>query len=251
MLALLLLAADWPSPLPMPEGLVPHLHRVRDTQAVATQDGPPYFPGLRLRPIIDRVEAVGPKWLASGGHEGVPSHRFRAERWRRVPLPGVAHFIELKPVKSSTLSEGRLEWAISRSYPDGTEFHDILVNARTGKPYEHRTRRKEDGKWSSSIAWKDATQRPEGYAGLGGQTCASCHSLAGKPAYGSGAVPGGDTVLSDPLDWSVLDLHPEVVSERRRPRPFIEEGSETASSKATAAWNPTLPSIERMRRRYP
>jgi hypothetical protein len=83
-----------------------------------------------------------------------------------------------------------------RSYPDGTEFHDVL--SKDDVVFEHRIREKVNGKWESYVAYKNVDARPEGYTGLT-QSCASCHEKAGTGGYAVGLVPGGDTVLSDPF----------------------------------------------------
>ncbi len=93
------------------------------------------------------------------------------------------------------------EYGIVRMYPDGARFDDVLWYK--GKVFEHRTRIKADGEWSSSTVFKDETARPPGYAGLK-VTCASCHNQAGQGKYGAGLVPGYDGVFSDELDWSVV-----------------------------------------------
>jgi hypothetical protein len=93
------------------------------------------------------------------------------------------------------------EMGVVRVYPDGTRFDDVL--SYRGKVFEHRVREKAEGAWSSSIVFKDEAARPPGYTGLK-QTCASCHNRAGRGTYGAGLNPGGDTVFSDALDWSVV-----------------------------------------------
>jgi cytochrome c len=69
--------------------------------------------------------------------------------------------------------------------------------------FEHRVRSKDSGRWYSRIEYVDEAARPDGYTGLK-VSCASCHSEAGTGKYNDGLVPGGDTVLSDPLDWSLV-----------------------------------------------
>lgn len=101
----------------------------------------------------------------------------------------------------------QLNDGLQRQYPDGTRFDEVLRNADTGKVFEHRVRSKEEGKWRSVVHFKDEDARPAGYAGLK-VTCSSCHKEAGTGKYADGLVPGGDTVLSDPLPWHLWTRTP-------------------------------------------
>ena len=67
-----------------------------------------------------------------------------------------------------------------------------------GKPFEIRQREKKNGRWDSSILFRDKAARPPGYTGLK-LACSTCHDEAGTGGYGVGLVPGGDGVLSDPF----------------------------------------------------
>ena len=89
---------------------------------------------------------------------------------------------------------------MKREYPDGSRFDDVL--SYQGVVFEHRMREKKEGKWKSRVAYSNEKARPPGYTGLTA-TCASCHSEAGTGKYGVGLVPGGDTVISDPLPWTL------------------------------------------------
>ena len=243
--------AKWSSPLESTPGLVRHFGRVRDSQSIAsviTSEASLFGLSSGVRPTIDRIEVTERKWLTSGGHEDIPSFRFRTERWKKVPEPGPRHFLELRPVVNSFGGIQR-EWGISREYPVGTEFHDILINAATGKTYEHRKRSKSKFGWTSTTIFKDVEARPRGYDGLT-QSCNSCHLQTGVAKYGGAAVPGGDTVFSEPLDFDLLKQHPEVTHTRRAAVPPSTK-SDPGPGRETGdrGFNPTLPSVERMRAR--
>ena len=85
-----------------------------------------------------------------------------------------------------------------RSYPDGAEFIDVLRN-RDGHVFEARVAEKRDGKWERYVAFRDPDKRPEGYSKPSTAECRACHSQAGIAAYGGAAVPGADTIISDPI----------------------------------------------------
>ena len=86
-----------------------------------------------------------------------------------------------------------------RSYPDGTEFHDVLTNTKTGRVFEHRVAEKEDGRWRRYILFRDKQQWPAGYERPSVSAWPARHADAGTGGYATGLVPGGDTILSDPL----------------------------------------------------
>lgn len=152
---------------------------------------------------IEPVPISLAKWRASGGLEGIGG--WKSQKYRLIP--------EGKKVRTSIghvlvlLSNGRSRQSsrsLHRLYPPGTEFHDVLTNTSTGKVFEHRVRKKnDDGKWEALIEYHDEAARPAGYTGLK-VSCASCHNEAGTGGYNAGLVPGGDTVLSDPLDWTLV-----------------------------------------------
>lgn len=160
------------------------------TQEIAVTDGRD-----RITPVpISRLEG---KWQASGGLLGIKG--WVSEKFKYVPSGGyhwVGDIAVLNGFNSYQNNRG-----IKRSYPDGTVFHDVLRND-AGVVFEHRVRSKAGGMWRSEVVHRDAAARPAGYTGLK-VSCASCHSMAGTGTYASGLVPGGDTILSAPLDWSV------------------------------------------------
>lgn len=154
------------------------------------------------------AEMEDKRWHQAGGMQGIKG--WSAERYRLVPA-AVTYRVEDIEIDNSiptgvTKPDGTPETfrqknrGITLVYPNGTRFDELLYNGK--KLFEHRTREKIDGKWESKVAYKDEDARPEGYTGLK-VNCSSCHSEAGTGKYNDGLVPGGDTVLSDPLDWSV------------------------------------------------
>lgn len=175
----------WPSPLPRPAGSKPYRGDLR-TQASFIVDSADVIEKAWMKP--------GSKWAIGGGMEGIDGVEGR--KYKLIP-PGMEAKVGTIQVKNSFghWQDGR---ALVRSYPDGTRFDEILLHQ--GKVFEHRVRQKENGKWKSFVAYKDESARPPGYAGLK-QSCASCHEQAGTGLYDQGMVPGGDTVISDPLPW--------------------------------------------------
>lgn len=143
------------------------------------------------------IEDLDSKWHQSGGMEGVRG--VRSEKFRSVPSD-LKSWIGDISVRNS-LGYDQENRGILRNYPNGTRFDDILSHA--GAVFEHRVREKVNGRWRSTVVYSNPDSRPTGYNGLQ-VTCASCHDQAGTGSYGAGLVPGGDTVLSDPLDWSLV-----------------------------------------------
>jgi len=171
---------------------------------------------LNSQATIERVPVTEEKWVVSGGHEGIPAWRYRSLKYAVLPS-APAYSIAKVPVVNS-FKEIQHELALVREYPVGAVFHDVLVNARTRKVYEHRVRRKTKAGWRSRVEHSDRSQRPAGYDGLK-QSCASCHDQAGAGKYGVGMVPGGDTVLSHPLDWSMLKGRPDILHRAGKANP--------------------------------
>lgn len=131
------------------------------------------------------------KWQVPGGMEGITG--WRSDLYRFVPSR--KQWVGMIAVFNG--SNDQFEQGHKREYADGTQFHDVL--SHRGRVFEHRIAEKRDGRWERFVAFKDASARPVGYHGLQ-QSCASCHSEAGTGGYGTGLVPGGDSVISDPLD---------------------------------------------------
>ena len=136
------------------------------------------------------------RWRLSGGMEGINASLWRSHKYRFIP-GRTAESI------SAFAIDGQRWWGLARTYPDGTAFHDVLSNVKTGLVFEHRKREKIRGVWQAEVLFRDRSQRPEGYGGLT-VACASCHDQAGERLSGTLLLSGGDTVFSDPLPWHLL-----------------------------------------------
>lgn len=163
---------------------------------------------------IGNVEA---KWHVSGGMQGIRG--WTSTKYRVLP-EGKQVKTKIGNVPVWNGANYQYNRGIVREYPDGTEFIDVLKNDQ-GVVFEYRVHRKENGKWLSSAEYSNEAARPKGYTGLK-QTCASCHNEAGTGKYGAGLVPGGDHVISDPLDWRLINAQPEKKIERQ-PAPQSDE----------------------------
>lgn len=164
-------------------------------------------------PVIRRVPITSlpnRDWHQSGGMLGVVGVKSR--KFRTLPA-GQAVPYQLAPV---TVENGirdprtgrsytQQETGLTRTYPDGTRFDDVLYLGSW--VFEHRVREKVDGRWRSKVVYTDRGHRPPGYTGLK-QSCASCHDRAGlEGPYNGGLVPGGDTVFSDSVRWDAARVH--------------------------------------------
>lgn len=179
----------WPKSLVIFQGMRRY-RSARFTQAIYTLNG---------RPQIDMVprSSLKEEWQVPGGMEGIVG--WRSDLYKYVPDGYWQQWQRRLPVVNS-FGYTQYELGYTRSYPDGTFFVDALSNA-DGKPFEVRVREKQEGKWTSYIAWKDVSERPVGYHGLT-KKCSDCHSQAGTGNYGAAMVSGADTVFSDPFDFS-------------------------------------------------
>lgn len=152
---------------------------------------------LRPRTIAVPIAAMSnTDWHQSGGIrglKGVTSEKYslRAGKSWWTPLP-----------VTNSYGNTQHERGIVRVYDDGSRFDDVLWYK--GRVFEHRTRTKVDGKWTNTVTYRDESAAPPGYKPVKLAECATCHNKAGTGGYSEGLVPGGDTVLSDPLDWSVV-----------------------------------------------
>ncbi len=198
------------------------------------------------KPILDPFPIVNlpdKRWHQPGGMEGV--NGWKAEKFRFIPEGAtVKTLVGPTTVENSAQKytehynpanrrvervyqfkdDGKpdmnvqQELALRRDYPLGTRFDEVLTNTETGKVFEHRVREKTapDGfvKWVSRVEFKDEGSRPKGYTGLK-SSCSSCHNICGTGKYGAGLIPGGDTVFSDPLDWSLISDGIKVRHPRR------------------------------------
>jgi hypothetical protein len=130
-------------------------------------------------------------WQVPGGLVGVSG--WRSTLYKR--LPGEPHTrIANLPVWNGSNYQYNRGW--HRSYADESEFLDVLVND-LGAVFEVRRAYKLDGAWYRSVHYRNRSARPSGYTGTG--DCVSCHGQAGSGSYAAGLVPGGDTILSDPI----------------------------------------------------
>lgn len=181
-------AQEREEPPPLPAGAEKFQPTVWTQRIAVTNGVDTIIPVLRTE-----LEA---HWQTSGGvvgMDGVKSVKYRTLLARPQTWVG-----NIAVWNGSNYQNNR---GILRSYPDGSRFDDVLYYQ--GKVFEHRVRIKRNGVWKSSIIYTDVTARPPGYKGLT-KSCASCHDQAGSGGYAVGLVPGGDGVISDPLDWSVV-----------------------------------------------
>lgn len=159
------------------------------TQSISTLNDRPSLQLVKVSTVANG------SWTRSGGLPVGIS--FSSRKYRSGGRP--TYKMEMIPVVNS-FGHYQYEWGLTRSYPNGARFDDILYNT-DGGVFEHRVREKVNGKWESRIEYREPKVRPKGYTGLT-QTCTSCHNRAGTGGYATGLIPGGDTVISDPMDWS-------------------------------------------------
>lgn len=181
----------WNSPVDYPEGMFKY-SRGEHTQSI-------FISGNSH--VLDRIDVrnLDKKWMTSGGMKGISG--WISEKYKYIP-EGKDIKTWIGPIKVSNGSGFQDNLGIKRSYPNGTRFDDVLINKETGEVFEHRSVEKIDGKWKRGAIYENEKARPKGYTGLN-QSCVSCHREAGTGVYGQGLVPGGDTIISDPLDFNV------------------------------------------------
>jgi hypothetical protein len=129
------------------------------------------------------------KWNVPGHLDGIQGWSSRLYKTRGVK-PSV--FLVAQDPNDSVSA---ITWG--RAYPD-VQFVDVLRNA-DGKVFEVRVAEKERGRWERFVAFSDKNAQPHGYIRPTSKQCAECHNQAGASAYDAGAIPGADTVLSDPF----------------------------------------------------
>lgn len=175
----------WPKSLPKPSDLR-RFTRAKYTQAIATTNNTPSIDLVHR----SRLEA---KWQVPGGLENSTGWRsdvyrmnVRVKTWRAY-MPVLNRFGYFQN-----------EIGFTRNYEDGATFADVL--SKDGKVFEVRYAVKRDGQWDRFVAFKDVAARPHGYVLLTSRQCVECHSQTGSGNYGVGMVPGGDTVISEPLE---------------------------------------------------
>ena len=156
------------------------------TQRIAVTNGRDTILPIRRASLLE-------KWRVPGGLEGVKGWKSDLYSW----ADGEAWVGNISVLNSLGYFQSNRGW--KRSYSDGSEFLDVLTNTGTGKVFEVRKAVKKDGQWQRFTTYRDAAQRPKGYAGPP-KDCRSCHSEAGTGGYAEGLVPGGDTVISHPFE---------------------------------------------------
>ena len=179
----------WVESIAFPVGMVRY-RPSKFTQEIAVTTGLDNIARDRITPV-DRANLLI-KWRAPGGMEEIDD--WDSDLYKYVPV-SIRPFIADINVFNGTNFQPNRGWR--RTYPDGTQFHDVL--SKDGVVFEHRVREKVNGAWESFVAYKDVSARPAGYVGLSGQRCQSCHVEAGTGGYAVGLVPGSDTVISDPF----------------------------------------------------
>jgi len=174
----------------IPDGAVPFAS-AKVTQAIGITNEQDTIIPVPISQLPDK------RWQQPGGLEGITG--WTQQKYRYIPTERrVRHWIGNIGVRNSYgyIQQNR---GILREYPNGTRFDEVLINSKTGIVFEHRVREKIDGAWKSEVHHKDESQFPTGYTGLK-VTCGSCHNETATGGYAVGLVPGGDTVLSDPLE---------------------------------------------------
>lgn len=157
------------------------------TQEIAVTNG---------RDRISRVDRrrLKQKWQAPGGLAGIDG--WVSELWQWSPRKVWVGNIPV--LNSFGYFQNNRGWKVS--YEPGTEFLDVLRNTESGKVFEVRKAMKTDAGWQRFVTYRNADERPHGYHGPKGLNCHNCHNEAGTGGYGTGLVPGGDTVLSVPFE---------------------------------------------------
>lgn len=138
------------------------------------------------------------RWVVPGGMDGIDG--WRSDLYKRLKSPTKITFGSI-PVRNNIPPPAGFGWqwekGWTRLYDDDTLFVDVL--SHKDKVFEVRFAEKKDGVWDRRVAFRDINNRPPGYDGLKGKTCASCHEQSGLGGYAVGLVPGGDGVISDPI----------------------------------------------------
>jgi hypothetical protein len=180
--------SNWPKDLPFPEGMQRY-RQAQWTQTIATTNERP-----RITPTHKGV--LEDHWQQPGGLQGVPRSTYRTWAYKFLPQPPTVWVGRIPVLNRFRNYQFELGWR--RSYVDGTFFCDVLENSK-GKVFEIRYREKVAGNWENTIAYKDASARPDGFFKIRTDQCNNCHFQAGTGGYAAGLVQGGDTVLSDPF----------------------------------------------------
>ncbi len=139
---------------------------------------------------VDRL-SVKPEWRIAGGLVGV--NGWGNQLFRTPNLRQVTTLIRQDESDSSSA----VTWW--RNYPSGATFADVLHND-DGRIFEVRVAEKHGVQWERYVAFRDVSARPHGYESLTRSQCANCHNQAGNSAYADSAIPGADTIISDPIE---------------------------------------------------
>lgn len=153
--------------------------------------------GRDSEPLASKVsgERLPEQFRVSGGMEGLTG--WRSTKYRLFPAP------PMDGVARIALAGGVKLPGLVRTYPDGSQFHDVLTNA-DGKVFEHRRRVLEGDRWTNAVLFRDSDAAPEGYHELGLKACAACHRNPGSGEVGKPLIAGGSQVFSDGLAWNLL-----------------------------------------------
>lgn len=187
-----LAVASWNSPVPMPKGMVKYKSE-KYTQSIFRIDNQDAIRKVLIINLEDK------KWLQSGGMRGIKG--WRSDKYKLIPEKPSYWLDDIKVKNGIGPNTHQNNLGLKRKYAEGTRFDDVLSNDKN-VVFEHRSRRKIYGNWRSSILYYNIEARPAGYKGLS-ITCISCHREAGTGKYAVGLVPGGDTILSDPMYWDM------------------------------------------------
>lgn len=152
--------------------------------------------GRGANSIVTRT-SLESKWRVPGGLAGLSGwssalYRGKSNRVRN-------YFERSDPSDQYRVNTGEIwgsEFIHKRAYDDGAIFADVLRNAK-GETFEVRVSEKHGGKWDRYVAYFNSEASPRGYARV--TRCGDCHDRAGGGEYGGPRIPGGDTVISEPL----------------------------------------------------
>lgn len=185
---------SWPHDVVAPVGLKLY-PPAQFGQYIVVRNGSPYHEWHHIRaqdPATNVADRSNPNSKApyhvSGGMDGLHG-------WKSIKLSNVAKKdVAVRTVNIPIAGAGRRLPGVRWTFPDGAVFADLLTND-AGKPFELRTRTKENGKWKSVIAFADASAAPAGYKGAG-KACNVCHRDAGDSQKYGMMIRGDDTVFS-------------------------------------------------------
>ena len=189
-----------PAPLPFFKTLrEKREQRIADDSDIKRQL--PFLSDMEPYTTAKRVQFSFRRW--SGFISSVPRSQAKEEWNVAGGLLGVSGWSSLLYKKANAREylgyhpDGAITW--QRSYADGAIFAEVLRNDN-GTVFEVRYAEKQDGQWDRHVAYRNSSAYPSGYTPVKSSACVSCHAKSGETLYGgSPAVPGGDTILSDPI----------------------------------------------------